>query len=334
MTRPRKHNRHLPAKMYFKHGRHWYVTGGAWKPLSPDLGAALAEYANIIQGPRGGMAELVDRVMVELRRRERPKLSASTLKQYAGAADRLKLAFKDFAPDQVRAKHVAQFKLNQAKHPNMANRMLSVLRIIFGYAVEWQLVDTNPCIGIERLPEQKRARYVSDEEWEKIKAHAHPRLAAVMDIHYLTGQRISDVLRIRRTDISDEGIHFEQQKTGARLLVTMTEELHAALERAKAVGGENVRALTLFHIRGRVPSYKGTYDLFVRAAEAAGIEDARLNDTRAKSLTDADQQGKDPQKLGGHTSRGRTERYIRLRRTTVAESPSFRQSIDSGKKKA
>lgn len=333
MTRPRKTNRHLPAKMYFKHGRHWYVSGGKWRPLDPDFQKALGEYGSLVATPRGGMGELVDRVMLELRGRKKA-LAANTLAQYTLAAKRLKKAFVEFAPEQVRAKHVAAFKLQQAAHPNMANRMLSLLRTVFAYAVEWQLVDSNPCIGVKRLEEGKRDRYITDGEFQAIRAVAQPRLAAIMDLHYLTGQRIGDVLRIRRSDITEDGIYFEQQKTGNRLRVRMTPELAAAIERAKAVDGENVRGLTLFHIRGRVPSYKGVRDAFERARLLAGIEDARLNDTRAKSLTDADQQGKDPQKLGGHATRAMTERYIRQRRTVEADAPSFRQSIDSGKKKA
>jgi integrase len=89
--------------------------------------------------------------------------------------------------------------------------------------------------------------------------------------------------------------------------------------------------MTLFHIRGRVPSYKGVRDLFDRAAKAAGVEDAGLHDIRAKALTDARRQGKDAQVLGGHVDPKMTERYIRLRETPEADPPSFSWTKDATK---
>lgn len=322
MTRPRKTNRHLPAKMYFKHGRHWYVSGGRWTKLSADYAEALAEYGRIVSTPQGSMDALIDRVLASIS----PTLSESTNDQYATAGRMLKKAFAEFAPEQVKGKHVAALKQQLAATPNMANRVLSVLRIIFSHAVEWQMIDSNPCIGVARLAENKRDRYITDDEWTRIRAQAHPRLAAIMDLQYLTGQRIGDVIGIRRTNITEDGIYFEQKKTGAKVLVEMTHELRQAIERAKKVDGENVRGLTLFHIRGRVPSYYGVRDLFNAAALRAGVKDARPNDTRAKAITDSEVQGGNSQALGGHATKAMTQRYIRQRITTVAQSPSFGQS--------
>lgn len=328
--RPRKNNRHLPACMYFKHGRHWYVKNGRWQPLSVELAAALAEYARIVETPKGGMDQLIDRAFDAMK----PNLSASTIKQYTYASRKLKTILTEFSPQQVKSKHVADIKVTLGNTPNMANRILSFLRIVFAYAVEWQLVEANPCIGVRRHAEHKRGRLISDDDYERIRAHAHPRLAAIMALQYLTGQRIGDVLRIRRADITDDGITFQQQKTGARLLVRMTPELRQSIDRAKAVDGENVRGLTLFHIRGRVPSYTGVRDLFERARQKSGVQDARLNDTRAKALTDADLQGKNAQKLGGHTTPAMTQRYIRHRQTVLADSPSFNRSDGTKKNSA
>ena len=331
MNRPRKKDRHLPARMYFRHGRHWYVESGRWRALAVNYATALAEYARIVDQPKGGgMPALIDRVLEHIK----PTLATSTAAQYDIAGRKLKAALLEFAPEQVKSKHVAAIKVHHAKTPNMSNRMLSVLRTVFAFAVEWQLVESNPCIGIRRHSEAKRDRYLTDDEFRAIKARAHPRLAAIMDVAYCTGQRIGDVLAIRYADIAEAGINFRQQKTGARLMIRMTQELRDAVARAKAVSGDNVRALTLFHIRGRVPSYRGTRDLFDRAAHLAGVEDAGLHDIRAKAITDAKRQGKDPQKLGGHTDAKQTERYVRRREIPQADPPSFGQVLDSDEKTA
>jgi integrase len=328
MTRPRKKDRHLPPCVYFKHGRFWYVKGGKWNDLGTDMAQALADYANRITVPKGGMAELIEKVYSH----HAPKVAPATRAQYRIAAESLKRAFAEFAPEQVKAKHVAALKLAGADTPNMTNRKLSFLRLVFGYAVEWQLVDTNPCIGIKRHEEAKRERYLTDEEFFAIRDAAGPRLQVILDLLYLTGQRITDVLRIRKGDITERGIMFKQQKTGAKLCVLWTPEMRAAVDRAKTLYG-NVTALTLLHGRtGKAPDYRTVLMQWHKAREAAGIADATPHDLRAKSGTDTKHQGNDAQALLGHTSPAMTERYIRLRETPEVTGPSFRQALDVGQK--
>lgn len=57
-----------------------------------------------------------------------------------------------------------------------------------------------------------------------------------MDICYITGQRIGDVLKIRHSDIQDDGIFFKQEKTGNRLKVQMTADLMLAVSTGRPVG--------------------------------------------------------------------------------------------------
>lgn len=321
MGRPRKSDKHLPPCVYEKHGAYYYVKAGKWTRLAADLPAALAEYARRFDNPRGGMPELVEKVLTHIS----PKLSKNTVDQYKIAAARIKETFAEFAPDQIRPKHVAALKMDMANTPNMANRVLSFLKTIFTYAVEWQLVDTNPCVGIRRHSEGKRQRYITDEEYAAIYAKANPRMQVIMDLLYLTGQRVGDVVAIKRADINEDGIAFDQQKTGAKLLVRWTPELREAIARANSLNG-NVLAPTLFRTRSHgkgTPSYGATRDQWNEAVMAAKVKDAHIHDLRAKSLTDAKRQGKDAQMLAGHSSPAMTDRYIRLREVPVVDGPTF-----------
>jgi integrase len=328
VNRPRKTDRHLPPCVYFKHGRFWYVKAGKWNDLGTDMAGALSDYAKRIDAPKGGMAELIEKVYEH----HAPTLAKNTRAQYRVAADSLKKAFAEFAPEQVKARHVAQLKLAGADSPNMTNRKLSFLRVVFRYAVEWQLVDSNPCIGIKRHDEAKRERYLTDTEFFAIRDKAGPRLQVILDLLYCTGQRITDVLHIRRSDITERGILFKQQKTDAKLCVLWVPELRAAVERAKGLYG-NVTALTLLHGRkGKPPEYRTVLKQWHDARIAAGVEDATPHDMRAKSGTDTKHQGHNAQALLGHTSAAMTERYIRLRETPEVFGPSFRQPLDVGQK--
>ncbi len=322
MVPRRRKDKHLPSCMYHRHGRYWYVQGGKWHKLSKELPTALTEYARYVEPPSGGMDALIDRVLMHVA----PRLKPNTVKQYQLAADRLKKILAEFSPEQVRPKHIAAIKNHFAETPNMGNRVISFLRTVFNYAVEWQMVDANPCIGIRRHPEKKRDRYITDAEYAVVKAAGSPVLGAIMDICYLTGQRIGDVLAIRYSDITADGILFTQEKTGKRLIVRMTPDLRAAIERAKKCRRSTVRGFTLFHTRGGRPyAYSTVRDMLRRATAKAGVDDFHLHDLRAKSLTEAKRQGLDPQKLAGHEDAKMTDRYIRLREIDVADPPSFGQ---------
>lgn len=318
--KPRKTHRHLPAKMHLKHGAYYYIDRNKWHPLGKDLPQAMAEYTRRITGRIGTMPALIDKVLAHIS----PTLAANTVKQYAIAATALKQYFAEFAPEQVKPKHVAAVKADTAHKPNMGNRYLSFLRIVFAHAVEWQIVDSNPCIGIKRHSEKSRQRYLTDAEYNAIWLSASDNLKAIIDIAYLTGQRIGDVLAIKLSDIHPGGIDFHQQKTGEKVTVKMTPALDAAIQAARQLK-RPARALTLFcTMRGARPyAYRTVRDMFANAARKAAIADVRLHDLRAKALTDADLEGKDAQTLGGHTNRQQTERYIRRRKGKLADSPEL-----------
>jgi integrase len=306
--------------MYHKHGAYWHVKSGKWTRLGPDYAEALLEYARIRSAPAaGGMAKLIDKALAH----HGKKVKKNTLDQYTIAADRLKVIFAEFELRQVQQKHVAAVKMSLSDTPNMANRILSFLRIVFSYAVEWQLVDSNPCIGIRRHEERKRDRYITDREFEALMANCSDSMRVIFEMCYLTGQRIGDVLKIRLADISDAGIEFRQEKTGAKLIVSMTPDIAEVVARAKALP-RKVRGMTLFCGRGGKPVlYEVAKQAFAAAREAAGVADVTIHDLRAKSLTDADGEGKDAQKLGGHTDARMTARYLRGKKPTIATAPTM-----------
>ena len=323
--RPRKKDRHLPACMYQKHGAYYLVRKGKWKRLGTDFQASLAEYAKLLdKGSQGGMPKLIDDALEHMRTRTKPALKPNTLKQYEAACDRLKENFADFEPREVLQRHVVALKLHMADTPNMSNRVISVLRAVFTYALEQQIVDSNPCIGVRRHLEHKRDRYITHGEFQAICANSSDNMRVIYEMCYLTGQRIGDVLAIRLADISTDGIAFKQEKTSARLLVQMTPDLEALIARVKALP-RKIRGLTLFcSPRGGKPvHYSSVKDAFAISCRKAGVEDASLHDLRAKSLSDTDDQGNDAQKLGGHTDAKMTQRYLRLRKISVGLPPTM-----------
>lgn len=327
MNRPRKKDPHLPPCVFFRHGAHHYIKRGKSRRLPADgpstLESALKAYAKILEEvpSEGTMSALIDEAMDALK----DGWSANTLKQYKGAAKKLKKAFSEFAPADVKQKDVVAFKIGYKRIPNMTNRCLSLLREVFDYALEQQLpgIDSNPANGVKRLKESKRTRLIQIGEYVAIYAHAGPRLQVIMDLLIRSGERINDVLKIKRSDLLPEGIRFVQQKTGAKRVVPWTAELHAIVDRAKALHG-NVHSLTLLYNRKRkAPDYRTVKLQWDEACKAAEVKDATLHDLRAVAATWAKKQGLNPTLLLGHTSPTQTERYLRDREEVMAEGPSF-----------
>lgn len=320
--RPRKHNRNLPPCVYLRHGAYYFVKAGKWTRLGTELPSALTEYARLHQQPKGGMSALIEEALPHILKGK----ADATVKQYKVAARKLQEILAEFAPTQVTPRDVAQIRRSMSDTYAVANRTITVLRLVFDYALEEQLVEANPCVGIKRLAQHARTRRILPIEYQAIRAKAKPLLQVIMDLCYLTGQRIGDVLTIKRADLKDEGIYIEQQKTGARLMVAWTPELRAVVDQAKALhGGVAGMTYLLKGVNKQAPTYHMIWKQWTKACEAAGVEDANLHDLRAMSGTEAEAQGHDPQALLGHTDRKMTRRYLRDRTVPVVEGPSFGQ---------
>ncbi len=106
------------------------------------------------------MTGLVDRTLIAIEKKG--ELADSTRAQYALAAREIKTTFIDFAPDQVRQTDIAKFHDFHIDRPNMANRYLTLLRVIFDYAIRWGEATHNPAIGVKRHKEKARTRYLTD----------------------------------------------------------------------------------------------------------------------------------------------------------------------------
>lgn len=331
--RPRKSNQHLPKYVYLHHGAYYLVRQGKRTFLGRDLGTALHEYAARMPAQAGSLDKLIDDALASMEKR----LSDNTMDQYRGAAHKLKHMLGEFTPQQLLPRHVAQLKMTLADTPNMANRCLTVLRVVFNYALEHQLVDSNPAIGIRPHHEPKRRRLIAPAEYQRIYEVAKPRMRVIMDLLYLTGQRVDDVLTIRLSDLREEGIYFEQDKTEARLIVGWTPELTEAIACAKALPRRTSSLLLFTGIDGGRLKYTAVYSDWCATCKLAGIADTDMRDIRAMAATAIRAQGGNATALLGHTNQGMTERYLRDKVVPTVNGPSFTQVVSilpTGTKKA
>jgi integrase len=318
MVGRRTRDYHLPPRMYLKSGSYYFVTrDNRWINLGRDLALARRKWAELSgEVPTGGMAALMDRYLADVLPTKAERTQADNRKEMVN----LRGVFGAMEPRDVRPVHVAKYLDIRGKvAPVRANREKALLSHVFTMGMRWGIVDSNPCRGVHRNTEGKRDRLVSDDEFLKVWTATNPTVRCLMDLAYLTAQRIGDLITIRRQDISEAGIAFKQAKTGKRLVVAMTPDLKDVLERTRKLHPK-VASMWLFSTRTGSPyTYDGISSMFKRAVAKAGVPDFHFHDIRAKALTDAKRAGQDAQALAGHATEAMTAHYVKRREVETVQ---------------
>jgi integrase len=194
-----------------------------------------------------------------------------------------------------------------------ANTGRAIMANVFAVAVRHGIVNLNPAKEISANPVVTRDRILTDAEFQAIYAKAAPHIQILMDIGYLTGSRIQDILDIRLQDISHAGLFIQQGKTKKKMLFIPSPALDDAIARARTLP-RPVRGMHLIcDHSGKAYPYGTFWNHWTAATAAAGIENAHFHDIRAKAATDAKDMGLDYQKLLGHTTQAMSDKYIRTK---------------------
>jgi integrase len=262
--------------------------------------------------------------------------SAKTQANDAYMARTIAESFKGFRAAEVQAPDVSEFLRYYRDRPRTHNAYRSVLRELMRFAEEkgYRPSGTNPVTAIKTISIPSRSRYITDSELRRIKVAAMyggegqrertlnrsgPMICALIDMAYLTGQRIGDLLELEWSAVGKDGIHFKPAKvkgsTGAAVLIEWTPRLRAVIERIKAIGRRHMRIV--FTTQDAQPyTYSGAITAWKRAVARAGIEDCHFHDIRAKALTDKDRaEGMDAARtMGGHSTQDQTAGYVRHRK--------------------
>lgn len=205
-----------------------------------------------------------------------------------------------------------------------ANREKSLLSHIWNAARAEGLTDLpNPCSGIKSFREYGRETYVYDEVFQTVWGKADVPTREAMDLAYLTGGRLADLLKIDETHLREGSIEVRQNKTGHKLRIAIEGKLAALIERIKArkrgISGVVVSTRLIVNEEGQPLGRSALRFRFESARNAAGIEgeDFQFRDLRAKAATDKTDKTKDireAQQQLGHASVVMTEHYVRKRR--------------------
>jgi integrase len=125
----------------------------------------------------------------------------------------------------VEPKHVLALRDARADTPADANNLLGALSAMLAWSVPRGWRRDNPCREVTKL---KKGEGYAPWPWEAIEhfeKEARRDLWHVAALALYSGQRLSDVLKIKRTDIADGQIAVRQSKTGKELWIPVHRRL-------------------------------------------------------------------------------------------------------------
>jgi integrase len=308
MTKPRKHHKHLPAKMRFRHGAFYYA-GPPWVHLGREYGEALKRYADLV-GKRETVytvKQAIDSYLAHNAVRLRP----ITLINYQYNAKRLAPVFGHMPLNEVKAAHVYRYMHEYGDV--QANRDRALLSAAFSHARHIGAFDgVDPTKGLQfRNAETPRKRYITDTEMSELMKASSLKMACIIRFSYLTGMRQADVLSVKMSDLKADGIYYMANKTGKETLIEWSDELRASVSLANTLWRRFGRVY-LFEARGGTAySGNGVRAMFRRIRAKAGLPDVTFHDLRRKAGSDVELI--DAQTLLQHSDGKVTTRHYRAK---------------------
>jgi len=223
----------------------------------------------------------------------------------------------------IRPHEVASMVMGIHKgHPPLAKRVLIEAKDIFQEAVNYGWLDRSPAMQCKAPLVKVQRKRLTMEQWLTINAyaveHLPPWVSRMLTLALVTGQRRSDLVKMRFSDVWDEHLHVEQIKTGARLALPLALRLDAlGLTLGEAIEGCRAYAVgTEYMLRKHDGHRLGDASLSARfecAREAAlpaisGIPPS-LHECRSLSERLYRAQGINTMVLLGHKSQDMTDMY-------------------------
>lgn len=253
----------------------------------------------------------LDELWFDYKLRALARMKPTTQGQYARRYKRSLMAkfgghkLSDITHQAVEEYHAALGR----KHPVEANHVTILLSGLFTFAlskkVGWK--GENPCVGVQRFPEQKRRRYMKGEEPARIaeildrRAKRSPATVAFIYLLILSGARKSEIANARWEWLEGNVLNLPDSKTGRKqvYLPPQALEIISRLPRSKPT----------------IVGIKTPDNLWKSVRVEAGCPDLRLHDLRHSFASAAIGAGFTLAQIGellGHRNTQTTQRYAHL----------------------
>lgn len=127
--------------------------------------------------------------------------------------------------------------------PSSVKNMLAAASGVFRYALDREIVDSNPTVGVKRPAGRVRDRYLSEDEirrfWRAVESEQEPVTRAFFKLALLTGQRSGEIKGMRRRDIEGAWWAIPRPKNRKPHGIHLSRPVLAILTELEAVTGNS-----------------------------------------------------------------------------------------------
>jgi len=222
---------------------------------------------------------------------------------------------------EITRRDIEALHITYVDRPYRANRVLALLSKMFNLAIEWGWRPDNPARGVKRFQEEKRDRWLNDQElerlWRVLENHPNRRAANAIQLQMLTGARLGEVLNARREAFDlERGVWTKPSHQTKQRKTEYVPLSPQALDLVTPILGEHdPDEPWLFP--GNVPGQplKDIKKFWSGVMRQAGLEGYRRHDNRhtyASHLVSGGLSLEIVGRLLGHTSPETTQRYAHL----------------------
>jgi len=165
--------------------------------------------------------EVIDQYV---RSRSFKSLAESSKRQYSEVLTKFELRYGMNEIDTIKRSDIVGMLDEMSSTPAMANRFVRVTSVLFSFALDHDYVTGNPASRLKKMKIGSWARWYP-EEVAKVIALKDRVVSTAVALAWYTGQRESDVLDMKWSDISRGSIRVKQHKTGKIMLIKIHPDL-------------------------------------------------------------------------------------------------------------
>ncbi len=349
MPKPRnRKNRGLPKRWRFKNGAYRYLVppgmeaqwdGKKEFTLGKTLPEAYRVWADRLEDLEDitTVSELMDRYLLEVV----PTKSYKSQESNKLAIRRLRPVFATMHPIEVQPVHAYKYAdlITRNHGRTSAKHDVQCLSHLLTKAVEWGVINRNPILGQVRLKGNRpRDRLVEDWEIDEVLGLSSSYRGTVVANAYIrfklmTGLRRGDILRLRCSNLKEDGIHLllnkTKESTGRRLIIEWDPqgEMRALVDEIQKIPPRGIGDAPLFATRqgrpyidalGRCNAFDSLWQRFMdKVMNTTRVtERFQERDLRAKVASESNSLVEASERLG-HSDTAITQRVYRRKPVRV-----------------
>lgn len=158
------------------------------------------------------------------------RLSNGTQRVYLIYTEEIAANLNTAPAGAVERRDVLALMARKGDRTGAANGILRTMRAMYAWARKFELLECDPCKGIDLFDSTDYEPWPEDLLNAALDPKAPADVRLPVALAYFTAQRVGDLCKMRWSDISEEKVSVQQEKTDKKLDIDLLSELRAILD--------------------------------------------------------------------------------------------------------